>query len=101
MDANSLLKPKLKKGYVEVAIAEDRNLAKDYRDLLLSQGISAEISKSVQENDREQFDYTISVKEKDFNLAVKAILSRNPGEYFFDSLFEQEDKLDQLEQEQF
>jgi len=93
MDADSILTPKLKKNYVEVAIAQDRALAKDYRDLLMAQGISAEIHRCQRDVDQEEYDHTISVKNEDFDLAVKVILSRNPGEYFFDTLFSQ-DNLD-------
>lgn len=90
---------RLRKGYASIALAQDRALARDYRDLLLAQGIKVEIIKWRQEVDHEEFDYFIAVREDDVEQAIELVLSRNPSEYFFDTLFNSENKEPDLDEQ--
>lgn len=69
-----------------VAIAEDKMLAKDYQDLLIAKDIPAEIEKHSQD-DQGNVSYAISVSQEQSEQAIEMILSRCPGEYFYDALF--------------
>lgn len=78
--------PAVRKGFVVVAVAEDRALAKDYKNWLGVRGLDVDVQRCEGLDDG-KYEYYISVNDEDVDQAIKLIQSRNPADYFYDSLF--------------
>ncbi len=76
----------IKRGFVAVAVTEDKFLAKDYTNWLIARNVQTNLSKS-KDPQKSETTYYITVEIEKAEQAVKLIQMRNPEDYFYDSLF--------------
>ena len=79
------------KDLITIAYAEDRSLAKDYKNLLIAREIPVEVEKADEEATSSGFGYAIKVPERFIDAAYKVIELKNPADYFFDGLFDDDE----------
>lgn len=88
-----------KKELIAIAYAEDRNLAKDYKNLLIAKEIPVTVEKADQEGTSSGFGYAIKVPEEYIDTAYKIIEMKNPADYFFDGLFDDDELFTDIDQD--
>ena len=83
----------IKRGFVAVAVTEDKFLAKDYTNWLIARGVNTNLAKT-KDSQKEETTFYITVENEMAEQAIKLIQMRNPEDYFYDSLFQVDEEED-------
>ena len=79
---------------IAIAYAEDKSLAKDYKNLLIAKDIPVTVEKADTDQGSSAFGYAIKVPEEHIDTAYKLIEMKNPKDYFYDGLFDDDELFD-------